>query len=413
MEPRRRRHLSGAAAAIIILLILLLLAGVVVGVFRIQRLEVVGNQRTSSDQIRQDLIYDFKSRNTLYFCWKYKTAGTDSRAPYLSSIKAKFVSPRTVQLQVQEKQLIGCIQYSGLYYYFDRTGLVLDSPETRYDTIPLVTGVSMEKPEMYQKLPIGNAALLNTVLSISQLMLDSALEPESIAFDENQSISLQIGTVKVELGQDEYLEEKVANLGTIYEQVKNQQGTLNMTAFTGKNETITFSRDDEPEPSEQPAGQEGDNSGAGPSDSTVFMAFDSYGNLHYDAHVVNGQVVDGNGDPIEGCYVNEDGNAVDAYWNVTELNLDMGQSGSGTDTGEDASSGGNTEETQAAGETYGLSAFMVFDSYGTLRYDAHVVNGQVVDASGNPIPGCSVNADGYVVDAYWNVIDPMTGTLAQ
>ena len=56
---------------------------------------------------------------------------------------------------------------------------------------------------------------------------------------------------------------------------------------------------------------------------------------------------------------------------------------------------------------------MVFDSSGTLRYDAHVVNGQVVDAYGNPIDGCYVNENGNVMDAYWNEIDPHTGTLAQ
>ena len=61
----------------------------------------------------------------------------------------------------------------------------------------------------------------------------------------------------------------------------------------------------------------------------------------------------------------------------------------------------------------GLDAFMVFDSSGTLRYDAHVVNGEVVDAYGNPIPGCYVNEKGNVMDAYWNEIDPHTGTLAQ
>ena len=87
--------------------------------------------------------------------------------------------------------------------------------------------------------------------------------------------------------------------------------------------------------------------------------------------------------------------------------------GSQNETAQEGTGEENEQEAQQTGETYGLSAFMVFDSYGTLRYDAHVVNGQVVDAYGNPIPGCSVNADGYVVDAYWNVIDPMTGTLAQ
>ena len=39
--------------------------------------------------------------------------------------------------------------------------------------------------------------------------------------------------------------------------------------------------------------------------------------------------------------------------------------------------------------------------------------GQVVDANGNPIDGCTVNEDGNVVDAYMNVIDPYTGQPAQ
>jgi Mn-containing catalase len=56
---------------------------------------------------------------------------------------------------------------------------------------------------------------------------------------------------------------------------------------------------------------------------------------------------------------------------------------------------------------------MVFDSSGTLRYDAHVSDGQVVDSYGNPIDGCYVNENGNVVDAYWNEIDPATGQLAQ
>ena len=56
---------------------------------------------------------------------------------------------------------------------------------------------------------------------------------------------------------------------------------------------------------------------------------------------------------------------------------------------------------------------MVFDSSGTLRYDAHVVDGQVVDGNGYLIDGCYVNENGNVVDAYWNEIDPNTGQLAQ
>ena len=56
---------------------------------------------------------------------------------------------------------------------------------------------------------------------------------------------------------------------------------------------------------------------------------------------------------------------------------------------------------------------MVFNSSGTLVYNVHVSNGTVVDANGNPVPGCYVNENGHVVDAYMNEFDPSTGELIQ
>ncbi len=53
----------------------------------------------------------------------------------------------------------------------------------------------------------------------------------------------------------------------------------------------------------------------------IFQAFDSYGNLYNNAHVENGQVVDGNGSVIAGAYVGEDGTVYDGYMNeVAKVN---------------------------------------------------------------------------------------------
>src|SRR5699024_5628644 len=128
----------------------------------------------------------------------------------------------------REKVLSGYVQYAGSNVYFDSTGTVLEITETVYDGIPLVSGVTMEEPSLYQKLPVGNAAQMRTMLSITQLLIDAELIPDNISFDENLNISLSIGSVQVELGQDEYLEEKVANLVTIYQEISGQSGTLHM-----------------------------------------------------------------------------------------------------------------------------------------------------------------------------------------
>ncbi len=51
------------------------------------------------------------------------------------------------------------------------------------------------------------------------------------------------------------------------------------------------------------------------SSLSTFQAFDSYGNLYNNARVENGVVVNGNGIPIEGAYIDEDGSVYDGYMN--------------------------------------------------------------------------------------------------
>ncbi|MCD7833009.1 MAG: cell division protein FtsI [Lachnospiraceae bacterium] len=56
---------------------------------------------------------------------------------------------------------------------------------------------------------------------------------------------------------------------------------------------------------------------------TTFQAFDSYGNLYSNARVVDGEVVDENGNAIAGAYIDEDGTVYDGYMNeVSSINTD-------------------------------------------------------------------------------------------
>lgn len=360
---------GGIRAAAVTGIFLAVLALVIFGLFRTRTFEVSGNSRHTPEEIRSDLVYDLATHNTLWLAWKYHASRTEPRAPYLGSVQVKILSPSKVRVNVTEKKLIGYIPYNSSNIYFDEDGTVLEMSADELPGAVKVTGIAMGEPVLYQKLPVEDTALMRTMLGLTRLMGENGLDTASVSFDENRSITAQIGTVEVSLGQDEYLEEKVSNLASIYPKVQSQTGVLNMSAFTGRNEAITFNEANaEPETEAQT-----DTVGA------------------------------------------------DAGTTAEPQGADAGSTAEPPDTSQGAASpaDGGQDEPQGADEQQdqtgqvGLDAFMVFDSSGTLRYDAHVVNGQVVDAYGNPIDGCSVNEDGNVVDAYWNVIDPMTGTLAQ
>ena len=69
-------------------------------------------------------------------------------------------------------------------------------------------------------------------------------------------------------------------------------------------------------------------------------------------------------------------------------------------------------ETAKTGDTSGY-VFVVIDSDCIMHDDARLVNGKVVDANGNEIPGCYEREDGRVADALGNIINPQEGQLVK
>lgn len=69
-------------------------------------------------------------------------------------------------------------------------------------------------------------------------------------------------------------------------------------------------------------------------------------------------------------------------------------------------------ETAKTGDTSGY-VFVVIDSDSIMHDDARLVNGKVVDANGNEIPGCYECEDGRVADALGNIINPQEGQLVK
>ena len=53
--------------------------------------------------------------------------------------------------------------------------------------------------------------------------------------------------------------------------------------------------------------------------------------------------------------------------------------------------------------------FIVIDSDNIMHDDARIVDGKVVDAKGQEIPGCSIREDGKVVDFFGNIVDSKEG----
>lgn len=386
----------GLRGFLIILGVIIAAAAVLIFGFRIRTVSVQGNSRYSAEQIQADLIHDRLTENTLYFAWKYRAAGTSGDAPYLTSVRAQMTSPTAVKITVTESTLVGRVQYQNQNVYFDEDGIVQMITDEVYSSVPLITGVDVQEPVVYQKLSLDNPATLRTMLSITQLLIQADFIPDSVSFDANGNMTLRFQSIKVKIGQDEYLEEKISNLLQIYPKIASQNGTLNMEGFTGKNENVTFKSDQQ-----QESKTETDYSG-GQTLTGVGADSQENGDQADSSAAGSGETSTGGSDAQNGSDTSTGSGAQDSP-DSSDADASSGSSSDGSDSGAD----GNADSTTAG------TGVMAFDSSGTLHYDARIVDGQVVDANGNPIAGCSVDENGNIKDAYWNVIDPVTGSLVQ
>lgn len=372
---------------LIILAVFVLTVLAAVFLFRVKTVVVSGNTRHTGQEMAEDLSYDFLNSNTLYLAWKYRGGKVPETMPYLSSLTIKLESPSKISLTVAEKELVGYLD-KDQNIYFDKDGTILEMSDEKYEDVPVVTGVSVGEPVLYQKLPTDSSAQLRTILSLVKLLDYQELTASEIRFSDNMDITVTVGSVQAELGQDEYLEEKIANLRAILDSMEGHAGVLHMENFTGKNEPVTFT--DQGEVTNE---TEGDGDGLEPTAEDGTISDD-------------GTAGDNTG--------SDDGTAAgDTAGNGEDTASGDGAADGDTTTGEAAGDDSKAAEEDAAAEQSASTTFMVFNSSGTLVYDAHVVNGVVVDGNGTPIDGCTVNEAGNVVDAYWNEIDPATGQLVQ
>lgn len=231
-----KRKLTG------LLVILIVLAAVIVfGLFRVQKVVVVGNENFTAKQIQQAVMQDGLCKNSLYLLWKFGDADrAESALPFLSAIEVTLVNPFKVQLRVYEKQEVGYIQTGGKYVYFDKEGLIVESSDTVHEGVPEVTGVSATDAALYDTLELSDETQLASLLTLAGGLAQEQLKPDEIRFSTTNQIILIFGKVKALLGTGENLTEKIAALSSIYPQVEGQEGNLHMQNYSLTAQTVTF-----------------------------------------------------------------------------------------------------------------------------------------------------------------------------
>ena len=88
---------------------------------------------------------------------------------------------------------------------------------------------------------------MNTAVSLARIFEKNESIPDNISFDDNYQITLQYGDIRVELGQDQYLEDKMEKVIAILPLLDGKKGTLHLENVSDSMQKVTFEEDVEEE----------------------------------------------------------------------------------------------------------------------------------------------------------------------
>lgn len=242
----RKQYQGKSKKRIIIFVILfgiLLLAGsIMIGIFTVNTVEVEGNEHYTKDEIKELIIDTKYTHNTLYLFWKYKYTDT-KEIPFIDTVEVEILTPGKVKIRVYEKNIVGYIKYLENYMYFDKDGIVVESSTEILQDVPFITGLNFDHIILHERLPVEEPSIFKTILALTQSIKKSDIVPDKIFFDKDTNIILYYEKVRVLLGDNSNLEEKIVRLQYLLPDLTGLSGSLHMENFNKDTENITFERE--------------------------------------------------------------------------------------------------------------------------------------------------------------------------
>jgi cell division protein FtsQ len=227
----------------IFLALLIVIAGFCLyfSTYTLESVKIVGCEAIDQETIKDIITENEVMGNTVLTYIKLKFTKIED-VTFLSKLDYEIASNHTLEVDVYEKSMAGCVEYMDSYVYFDKDGIVLDSSDKLVDGVPCITGMSFDMWEMGEKLPVDDESKFQSILSITQLIEKYGLEIQGIRFTAENEIILMHDDITIELGEGEYLAIQMMNLGSILDGLEGMSGTLYMKDFDSDKATASFSK---------------------------------------------------------------------------------------------------------------------------------------------------------------------------
>lgn len=248
--PKRKKRLIRAMAGGIFLMGVLLF----IIIFYTMNVQVEGNKRCTDDEIKGMVMKEPFSWNT-FLMSRLKSHITYGRRTVIESVDVEYLNHNSIILHVSERYPIGYVEYEGFYYYFDKKGTVLQTmpkEETEqktsdkykeYEDVPLITGLEFNSEKEGTKIKVKDVRVLDSILELMRMFDKYSMKPDSVELSGQDDFTLHYGNIRVNLGKDERLEDKMTRAVAIIPELSNESGTLHLEDYTSDTQNIIFDKE--------------------------------------------------------------------------------------------------------------------------------------------------------------------------
>ncbi len=195
--------------------------------YKVTTVYVEGNIHYTNEEIIDMVMGEKYGDNSLILSMKYRDQGIDN-IPFIETMDVTIESNDTIRITVYEKALAGYVSYLGRYVYFDKDGIVVETSEEETRGIPQVTGLTFDHVILYEPLPVEKPEIFDEILNITQQLSKYSLVVDKIYFDKDYQVTLLFGDVKIALGSNTDIDEKIMKLQYILPDLEGKRGTLDM-----------------------------------------------------------------------------------------------------------------------------------------------------------------------------------------
>lgn len=233
-RSRKRKGLGTYGFLLLFLVMILLLIST-----RVNKIIILGNQQYSEEELKKQIFSEDLDYNSAYAFAKDKLR-PHKTLPFVERYELHWKSPFSLELIVYEKNMVGYVEYMSSNLYFDGDGIVVESTKKKLPGIPKITGLKFSKVSLYKTLPVEDKAVFQDILNLSSALKVENLDCDHIDYGSMSNATLYIGEIKVLLGNNEDMEQKLASLKDILPALSGRKGTLDLSKYRGRKEKESY-----------------------------------------------------------------------------------------------------------------------------------------------------------------------------